>query len=89
MAIDGADGVAGAEIPVFDLLVPAASYEDGACVVGDVDEARGLDGCVVLGDDGGGAGGYVEEAGVFISAGSDDFGSILRGSKSMISSKSM
>ena len=50
---DCGDGVGGAEVPVFDCLVPAAGYEDLASLAGDVDHADGADGlfvcCYLLG----------------------------------------
>lgn len=80
LAGDRGDGVRGAEVPVFDGFVPGARDEHLGLLGGDVDEAGAADRGVVGGDLGGRcsvAGGEVEHSGGFVTAGSDDFSSIL------------
>lgn len=66
---DCGDGVGGSEVPVFDCFVPAAGYEDLACLAGDVDHADGTDGlvvyCYLLGC---AAGTEIEKASCFVGA---------------------
>ena len=75
---DCGDGVRGAEVPVLDCFVPAAGYEDLACLAGDVDHADGADGlfvcCYLLGCT---AGTKVEKASCFVGAGAYDLSAIL------------
>ena len=79
LAGDGGDGGGGAEVPVFDCFVPAAGYEDLACLAGDVDHADGADGlivcCYLLGCCA--AGTEVEKASCFIGAGAYYLSAVL------------
>ncbi len=66
---DCGDRVGGSEVPVFDCFVPAAGYEDLACLAGDIDHADSADGlvvyCYLLGCT---AGTEVEKASCFVGA---------------------
>ena len=75
---DCGDGVGGSEVPVFDCFVPAAGYEDLACLAGDIDHADGADGlvvcCYLLGCT---AGTEVEKASCFVGAGAYYLSAVL------------
>lgn len=75
---DCGDGVGGSEVPVFNCFVPAAGYEDLACLAGYIDHADGADRLVVCCDLlGCTAGTEVEKASCFVGAGAYYLSAVL------------